>query len=250
MNGIWMSGGVVARGLANWAVLLVLTFFAGGLGARSASADEVKQLREELAKARQEIQVLREENARLKGTSVQAPGAPASPAGVVAVPVPAPGVGVAAPSGVVSASPGVAAPGTITVPAPIAEGASVTVEQLLGEYRTSTLAGDARYKGRRFRLEGTVRSFKKTFAGMSWVVELQGGDRLGLVRGTVGFPGISDFQPAQGGRVLEGRRPFKAWQKLLEIGDRFTVEGLGAGVDGAVVVLKDCRPVTEAGAPR
>jgi hypothetical protein len=54
---------------------------------------------------------------------------------------------------------------------------------------------------------------------------------------------LSDFRPSQGNRLLEGRKPFRAWQKILETGETLVVEGEVGGVDGAVVLLKDCRPV-------
>ncbi len=228
------------RRLAGYLTTLVmLAVFAASVvtGKAQAVADEVRQLRDELTKARQEIQALREENVRLKG------GAAAAASGVPA----AVGAGPAASSGASRSASGAV---TITIPAPVAEGTSVGVEQLLGEYRTSTLAGDARYKGRKFRLEGDVHSFKKNFVGLGWIVEIQGGDRLGLVRCHLSFPGLSDFQPMQGGRVLEGRRPFREWHKILGVGDRLVVEGVGAGVDGAVVVLKDCHPVDSQAAPQ
>ena len=45
------------------------------------------------------------------------------------------------------------------MPAPIAEGTQVTVGQLLEDYRTSALAGDARYKGRRVGSFGQAASY-------------------------------------------------------------------------------------------
>lgn len=221
--------------------LVGLLFLWAGWGAYgqvgAGGGDEVKRLREELRQAREEIRLLREENARLRGGTP--PSAPAS----VSVPVtgsPAPGGGVAT-SG--PASTGIVVPaGSVVMPPPIEEGASVTVEQLLSEYRQSTLAGDARYKGRRFRLEGTVRGFKKTFGGLTWIVELQSEGQLGLVRCSFSVPGFSDYRA--GDRVLEGRRPFKAWERVLVVGERLKIEGTGAGVNDAMVVMKDCRPAS------
>lgn len=88
-----------------------------------------------------------------------------------------------------------------------------------------------------------MQSFKKPFVTLIWTVNLQGGDRLGLVRCHVSFPGISDFRPSANNRVLEGRRPFKAWHVLLQQGQSVVLEGECAGIDDAVVVFKNCRPV-------
>jgi hypothetical protein len=208
-----------------------------------ASEAEVRALREELQRAKAEAQALKDENARLRN---QAPGAaPIAAAAPAPAAIPATG-GSPPPASVPAATLVPASPlrsGAITLPAPVAEGTAVSVDQLLQEYRTSTLGGDARYKGRRIQLAGTVRGFKKTFVGLSWIVELQAGDKLGIVRCTVSFPGLSDFRPSQGNRLLEGRKPFRAWQKILETGETLVVEGEVGGVDGAVVLLKDCRPV-------
>lgn len=217
-------------GWARWGALgLALCLFPGGAWGQAApsATDEATRLRQALEQAREEIRVLREENARLRSGA----GAPVA----VVPPAASPVVTTAPMAGV--------APGQVVLPVAIEDGASVSVEQLLADYRQSTLAGDARYKGRRFRLEGTVRGFKRTFGGLTWLVELQSKGQLGLVRCSVSVPGMSDFRPAQGGRVLEARRPFKAWQTILTVGESFVLEGMGAGVDDAVVVMKDCHPV-------
>lgn len=194
---------------------------------------EEKALREELEKARREIERLREENARLKGGQTSVPAtspAPAAP-GVGAIPVSSPVAVPAAVSG-----------GTVVLPAPAAEGSLVSLEQLLAEYQTSALAGDARYKGRRFRIEGKVHDFKKAFVGLGWTVHLKAGDRLGLARCQVSFPGISDFKPSTNNAILEGRRPFQEWNVLLQRGQPVVFEGVCEGIDDAVVSFRNCRP--------
>lgn len=248
----WMFRGARGSGAGpGWMISLMaafcLAFAAGVNGAESGSGDEVQRLRDELEKARQEIRQLREENARLKGPApAVAPAVGATPA-----PAPAAAAGTPAAAAPVPASPAApatapapaVAPGSIVLPAPIAEGATVTVAQLLEDYRTSALAGDAKYKGRRFRIEGKVHSFKKPFVSLVWPVQLQGSDSLGLVRCHVSFPGITDFRPSATNRVLEGRRPFKEWQVLLQHGQTVVLEGDCTGIDDAVVVFKNCKPV-------
>lgn len=216
---------------------LILGLALGGLTwfpsvAQSPSGEEA--LRRELEKARQEIRQLQEENARLKGERAVSPAT---------VPVPAASAPPAVPAAVAPTSGAVAAVPTITVPAPIPEGAEVSVEQMLADYRTSALAGDARYKGRRVRISGKVHSFKKAFVGLSWTVQLKANDQLGLVRCQVQFPGISDFRPYPPTSILEGRRPFREWQPLLRQGEKAVFEGMCEGIDDAVIVLKDCKPV-------
>lgn len=205
-----------------------------GPGVRAQSTDaETRALREELEKARLEIQQLKEENARLRGTApVAAPVAQDAAVAAAAVP---------ARQGAAGAAPANA--GAITLPAPVAQGELVTVEQVLADYRASALAGDAKYKGQRLRVRGVVQGFKKNFAGLSWAVNLSSGDKLGLVRCIVSFPGISDYRPAtESARILEGRRPFREWQVLLQQGEPITFEGVCTGIDDAVVVFKECRP--------
>lgn len=203
------------------------------------SAAEVRQLRRELEEARRQIQVLQEENARLRAGQGQV--IPALPTGA-----PSPSVVPSANSvGTPSTSPLVApgpSPGTLVVPAPLPDGTLVTVEQLLADYSASALAGDARYKGRRLRVQGKVEGFEKVFVRLNWIVELQAPDRLGAVRAQVTFPGISDFRPSESAGVLEGRRPFKAWQVLLRRGETVVLEGVCEGIRDAVIVLKDARP--------
>lgn len=203
-----------------------------GASAQAPATDEVRQLREELEKARREIESLKAENARLRAAPAPAPATQPAAAD--------PGSG--APGRSASVAP---AAGSIVLPAPVADGERVTLERLLADYQASALAGDARYKGRRLQVDGTVRSFKKAFVGLGWSVSLGADDQLGMVRCAVSFPGISDFRPDSGGRVLEGRRPFREWNTLLRTGDRVVFEGVCAGIDGAVIVMKECRPVAE-----
>lgn len=208
-------------------------------------------LKEELEKARHEIERLKEENARLKGKEKE--GARALPENpnriaVPSVPPPSSPAVPATTSSAVGPGPsgsnavvGGGGAGTVVVPAPIAEGEKVTAEQVLADYRTSAVAGDARYKGRKFRVEGPVQSFKKVFAGMTWDVRIQSQEKLGVLRCRVTFPGVSDFR-GEGGSILEGRRPFREWQLLLAKGENFAFEGTCEGLDGAVIVFKDARP--------
>lgn len=202
-------------------------------------------LQEELEKARREIERLQAENARLRGERNAAPATP--DLAPTPVPPPTPAV-IAAPTPPSAVPPPITgglvqpASGLIVLPAPVADGETVRVEQLLADYRASAVGGDARYKGRRLRLAGTVRSFKKVFVSMSWDVQLEAGDALGVVRCRTTFPGISDFR-GEGGSILEGRRPFRAWQTLLSKGDPVVLEARCEGLDGAVIAFKEGRPV-------
>lgn len=228
----------------SWFPILVLLFAAvPQVGFTQATdGDDARRLRDELDKARREIQSLRDENARLKGQSPSV-GAPAPAATSGVTPAAGPSAGTTAPVAPV-ANGVVVPPGSVVLPAPVAEGVMVTVAELVDSYRTSPLAGDARYKGRRFRVEGKVRSFKKPFVGMVWTVQLEGADRLGLVRCPLSFPGISDLRESGNGRILEGRRPFRDWQVMLEQGQTVVVEGECTGIDDAVIGFKNCRPAS------
>jgi hypothetical protein len=191
---------------------------AGVLGAQA--PNEVERLRMELEQARQEIEQLREENARLRSGGAVSPVATQSGH---------------SPAAVLSASP---------LPAPVAEGSLVSMDQLLADYGASALVAEGRYRGRRIRLEGTAHGFKKVFVGMTWVVLLQADHRLGQVRATVNFPGISDFRLSADEKRLEGRRPFKAWQTLVEVGRPMELEGMVEGLDGSVILVKDAKVIT------
>ncbi|MBL9126603.1 MAG: hypothetical protein JNL97_03095, partial [Verrucomicrobiales bacterium] len=135
-----------------------------------------RELLRELDDARREIERLRTELGRLQGT----PSAPDATRRV------APSASDPAPQArtPVAPAPGAAAPAGqgIVLPAAVAEGSRVTAAELLADYRASGLGGDARYKGRRFEVAGTVRTFKKVFASLTWEVELEAGDALGLIR--------------------------------------------------------------------
>ncbi|MBL9134697.1 MAG: hypothetical protein JNK85_02465 [Verrucomicrobiales bacterium] len=219
-------------GLRSLGRVLVLIGVAGiSLGAWA--ADDARKLKEELEKVRRENELLRQENERLKG-SVTSPSA--SPAPVVP---PAPS---ASPTPTVGTSG--AGARTVVIPAPVADGTRVAVAELLADYQTSALAGDAKYKGRRLQIEGQVDSFKKGFIGLSWTVQLKAADRLGAVRCKTSFPGISDFRPSPNGRLLEGRRPFKPWHVLLQQDQTVVLEGICDGIDDSVVVMEDCKPVS------
>lgn len=201
------------------------------------AADDSRKLKEELEKVRRENELLRQENARLKGAAPVA--VPVAPAISVSTPNAAP----TSPATPTAVSASAASARTVVIPAPIEEGSRVTMEEILSDYQTSSLAGDAKYKGRRFRLEGQVDSFKKAgFIGMNWAIQLKAKDRLGAVRCKTSFPGISDFRPSPNGRLLEGRRPFKAWQVLLQQDQAIALEGVCEGIDDSVVVMKDCEP--------
>jgi hypothetical protein len=228
-RGSWLS---LVSGL-RLAVLIGLAMCSLGAWA----AEDPRKLKEELEKVRRENEFLRQENARLKGATENR-SAPAAPAGLVTPPAPASG----ASSGTSSATPPPAGARTVVIPAPIEEGSRVAVEEILGDYQTSTLAGDAKYKGRRLRIEGQVDSFKKGFVGLTWTIQLKAKDRLGAVRCKTSFPGISDFRPSPNSRLLEGRRPFKAWQVLLQQDQVLALDGICEGIDDSVVVMKDCEP--------
>ncbi|MCC7377644.1 MAG: hypothetical protein IT581_23485 [Verrucomicrobiales bacterium] len=229
VRGRWLS---LVRPMP-WVVLIGLAVSSLGAGA----ADDSRTLKEELEKVRRENEILRQENARLKGAAPAA--VPVAPAVSVSTPS-------AAPASPVTPAAGTAAVGgarTVVIPAPVEEGSRVTMEELLSDYQTSSMAGDAKYKGRRFRIEGQVDSFKKAgFIGMNWAIQLKAKDRLGAVRCKTSFPGISDFRPSPNGRLLEGRRPFKAWQVLLQQDQAIALEGVCEGIDDSVVVMKDCEP--------
>lgn len=230
---------VVAGCRLGLAILLAHSWFVPPLRAETPAKDE-QLLKEQLDTARQEIERLKAENARLRGET--APSNPVPPAPAVPPPL--------NPPSAVSPSPGPAAPvpapqplaSTVVVPAPIAEGTRVTASQLLADYRVSAIGGDARYKGRRILVEGTVRSFKKLFASMVWDVQLEAGDALGVLRCRMTFPGISDFR-GEGSSILEGRRPFRAWKQLLSKGDTVVLEGRCEGLDGATIEFRECRPL-------
>jgi len=205
---------------------------------QTSPAQQEKQLREDLEKARQEIERLKEENARLKGTPPSAVPAPTTTVAPKAIP-PSSRPANDVPS---VTAPGVTpTPSTVAVPAPVADGALVTAMQLLADYSASAVGGDARYKGRRFRIEGTVRSFKKVFVAMGWDVHLEGQDTLGSIRCRVSFPGISDFR-GEGTSILEGRRPFREWKPLLAKGEKTVLEGVCLGMDDGAIVFRECRP--------
>lgn len=226
-----VGGGNSGRWMG-WMTIAAMGWWgAGVLGAQGLS--EVERLRSELEQARQEIQALRKENARLRGEGTDSSAAALVTAGGVV-----PGL---APTGV---TPTVASSGLI-LPAPVAEGSTITIDQLLADYGASAMAAEARYRGRRIRLEGTAQGFRKVFVGMTWGVLLQADNRLGQVRASVHFPGISDFRSSADEKRLEGRRPFKAWQTLVEVGQPIVVEGVVEGLDGSVVVVKDGKVMTD-----
>jgi hypothetical protein len=197
---------------------LLLLFVAARAAADPA---ELEKLRDELRQAREEIRVLREENARLRGA------APA-PAASVGQPPPA-----AAPAG---------SPVAIVTLAPLADGEVVPLDRLLADYRQSALAADARYKGRRFAVRGTVNGFEKPFVGLRWGVILRGADAFGRVQAKVSFPGLSDLRQAADDTELWGRRPFKPENLLARVGDEIILEGDCDGLDDGVIRFNDARP--------
>lgn len=226
----WLGARTLGR------VLVLICVAAMSLGAWA--ADDARKLKEELEKVRRENELLRQENARLKGAAGSPTAAPAAPA-------------VPATSSAPAATPNVANTGvpqgagtrTLVIPKPVADGTKVDVAELLSDYQTSALAGDAKYKGRRLQIQGQVDGFKKGFIGLTWTIQLKAADRLGGVRCKTSFPGISDFRPSPNGRLLEGRRPFKAWQVLLQQDQAVVLEGICEGIDDSVVVMEDCKPV-------
>ena len=213
-----------------------------GLGpsalAQTSPAQHERQLREDLEKARQEIERLKEENARLRGTPPAVVPTQPPPEVPKSIPPAPKSAGQVPPT---AAPPVTPTPSTVAVPAPVADGAVVSAMQLLADYSASAIGGDARYKGRRFRIEGTVRSFKKVFVAMGWDVHLEGQDTLGTIRCRVSFPGISDFR-GEGASILEGRRPFREWKPLLAKGDKTVLEGVCLGMDDGAIVFRECRP--------
>ncbi len=227
--------GAGSAGLGGWLGLIALVLAGILTPARAQNTpDSVDALRRELINAREEIRQLREENARLRGERPAAPASALTPVATAAGPfVPAPTPASASSS---------AAP-VVVLPAPMAEGSAVTVDQLLADYRVSALAGDARFKGRRLRVSGTVHSFKKAFVGLGWTVQMKATDQLGMVRCQVQFPGISDFRPYPPTLILEGRRPFREWRPLLQQGEKAEFEGVCEGIDEAVIAFRECKPV-------
>lgn len=231
---------VVAGCRLGLAILLAHFWFVPPLRAETPAKDE-QLLKEQLDKARQEIERLKAENARLRGETPSSNPVPPAPVPPPPPPNP-PSAGPSTPGPVAPLPSPQPAGTTVVVPAPIAEGTRVTANQLLADYRGSAIGGDARYKGRRIQVEGTVRSFKKLFASMLWDVQLEAGDALGVLRCRVTFPGISDFR-GEGSSILEGRRPFRAWKQLLFKGDKVVLEGRCEGLDGATIEFRECRPV-------
>lgn len=212
-------------------LLLGLGLFPVDLGAQVPSAREM-ELERELEKARREIEALKAEIRGLRGETA----VPPTPRPVVVEQVP--GASASASQGLVV--PKTSGPVESGLPTPVPEGGRVEVATLLADYRASGWGGDAKYRGRRFEIAGTVRSFKKVFASMTWEVELEAGGALGLVRCRVTFPGISDFRGEES-PILEGRKPFRAWESLISRGGPVVLAGRCDGMDGAVIQFRECR---------
>lgn len=237
----WQAFELAPRFAVGVRVLALLILTVPPLASAAAESNQVQRLQEELDRAKTEIERLREENARLRGevppppSSTPASLAPARTT-VPSTPVPSPAP---YPAGVRQP----VAP-AVQLPAPV-ENELVPIEQLVNDYRTSTLGADARYRGATFRLQGAVQSFRKVFAGMNWHVQLQGDDPLGVARCTVTFPGISDFQVSSDEKSLLGRRPFKPWHSLIAVGERCVVQGTCEGLKESSIVMRDCRLVSD-----
>lgn len=192
------------------------------LAAETPGTDENQRLRQELERAQQQIRQLQDENTRLRGTRAPAiaPAAVSAPPAAGATPV---------------------SVTVITMP-PLAEGETVTVDQLLADYRQSTLAADSRYKGRRFLVRGTVEQIEKIFAMLQFEVSFRGEDPLARVRTRLSFPGVSDVRQTPDLRELYGRKPFKAERLLLRSGEEFAFEGECEGLDNGVLRFRKAQP--------
>ncbi|MFN0068275.1 MAG: OB-fold protein [Limisphaerales bacterium] len=195
----------------------------------AAGTDADVRLRQELEQAQQRIRQLEEENARLRGTPP--PAAPVGLPPAVATPATAP------------AAAGTPAAVTVVTMPPLTEGETVTLDQLIADYRQSQLAADARYQGRRFRVRGTVEQIAKVFAMLQFDVTLRGQDPLARAQAKVTFPGISDVRLTPNGAELFGRRPFKAELPLLRAGEEFEFEGEFEGLEGGVLRFNKAKPV-------
>lgn len=204
------------------------------------TADESRRLRQEIERAQQQILQLQDENARLRGIQATAVPVVAPPASTATLP-PAGGS-----SSVAVASGAGATPVSVTVVTmpPLAEGETVTVDQLLADYRQSTLAADSRYKGRRFLVRGTVGQIEKVFVVLQFDVTLRGQDPLARARTRMTFPGISDVRLTPDQRELYGRKPFKAERLLLRLGEEILFEGECEGLDNGVLHFRKAQPVS------
>lgn len=208
--------------------MAVLLAALSGVAAR---ADEDARLRQDLEQARQRIRQLEDENARLRGT----PPATAPPAGLPAA--------VTTPAAAPAAAGTPVAVTVVTMP-PLAEGETVTLDQLIADYRQSQLAADARYQGRRFGVRGTVEQIAKVFAMLQFDVTLRGQDPLARAQAKLTFPGISDVRLTPNGAELFGRRPFKPEHLLLRAGEELVFEGDFDGLKNGVLLFRKAQPAT------
>lgn len=188
--------------------------------AQTAGDAELKRLREELKAAREENARLREENARLR-QQLDAPE-----------------------QGRAAAAPSATAAGRnepMAWPA-VDLSKTVTVDELIRRYRLDAIGADAQFKGKTFRLEGTVDRMEPPFAGLTYTVYLRGSDSISRIKCKVKFPGISDLALSSDGKMLSGARPFRKMQPLLSIGETVVFEGRCDGVRDSTVEFEKCRP--------
>ncbi len=229
----WFAGwcAVAAVGWQPWIVR------AAGPSAETVS--EVQQLRLQLQKAREEIEALRLENTRLKavlGPATNGPVPVAPPSAPPLRPVRNPSWTEHRPR-----LPALSEPERL--PAPIEEGSLVEADQLLTDYHASVAAADARYRGRRIRVEGEPTRLAKTFVTGVCVVRLKGRDTLGEIRCQVTLVGFAEYRISQGNGAILGRGRTGDWQTVVRVGAQALVEGVCDGVRDDAVALRDGRVV-------
>jgi hypothetical protein len=198
-------------------------------------SEEIEKLKKELARKEQQLNQLQRDNESLKEEKAKAPPPPAVPAPVVqpvspTQPLPPPAV-LAKPSKPLA-----------DVPA-VTETEVVEAADLGVYYHSDPTAADQRFKGKVFRIKGTVKRFTSKLLIRDYSVVLATADPMVEASCLFGYrPEWKSVYPANRGRELVAKVE-RGKMTLMTVGDVVTIQGECQGLDGNEVVFKRCRQI-------
>ena len=119
----------------------------------------------------------------------------------------------------------------------------LTAQALIDHYRADPLGADARFKGKRFRVRGTVERIEPPHIGLTYTLFLRGTDGFGLIQCSTKSPGITAVSLSKDGQTLFGEPFFKKVVALAIIGRESTMEGTCLGLRDGRLHFDKCRTI-------